>query len=103
MLRTLSSFEKYKTNVDDDRGNRRYSQNILQWSKNDFKSKKTTNGDYSFCRHINLRIKFICHLQVMISHGTIAYIYILSGHSGLNNFDPQDLLATALSLSEKSQ
>ena len=37
-----SSFEKYKINIDDVGGKRRYSQNILQWSKNDFKSK---NGD----------------------------------------------------------
>ena len=46
MLRTLSSFEKYKTNIDDVGGKRRYSRNILKWSKNDFKSKNSTNGDY---------------------------------------------------------
>ena len=32
--------------IDDVRGKRRYSRNILQWSKNDIKSKKSTNGDY---------------------------------------------------------
>ena len=42
MLRTLSLFEKYKTKIDDVGGKKRY---ILQWSKNYFKSKKTTNGD----------------------------------------------------------
>ena len=47
-LRTLSSFEKYKTNIDDVGGKRRYGRNLLQWSKNDFKIKKTTNGDYYF-------------------------------------------------------
>ena len=47
-LRTLSLFEKYKTNIDDVRKKRRYSQNILQFSKNDFKSRKSTNGDYCF-------------------------------------------------------
>ena len=52
MLRTLSLSEKYKTNIDDVEGKRRYSRNILQWSKNewsknDFKSKNSTNGDYS--------------------------------------------------------
>ena len=46
MLRTLFLFEKYKTINDDVGGKRRYSQNILQLSKNDFKSMKTTNGDY---------------------------------------------------------
>ena len=39
-------FEKYKTNIDDVGGKRRYSRNILQWCKNDFKSKNNTNGDY---------------------------------------------------------
>ena len=37
---------KYKTNIDDVGGKRRYTRNILQWSKNDFKSKNNTNGDY---------------------------------------------------------
>ena len=46
MLWTLFSFEKYKTNIDDEGGKRRYSHNILQWYKNDFKSKNKTNGDY---------------------------------------------------------
>ena len=46
MLRTLFSFEKYKANIDDVGGKRRYSQYILQWSENDFKSKINTNGDY---------------------------------------------------------
>ena len=36
-------------NIDDVRGKRRYSLNILQWSKDDIKSKKSTNGDE--CRH----------------------------------------------------
>ena len=47
MLRTLFLFEKYKTNIDDIGGKRRYSRNILQWCKNDSKIKKSTNGDYS--------------------------------------------------------
>ena len=33
-------------NIDDIKGKRRYRQNILHWSKNDFKSKNNTNGDY---------------------------------------------------------
>ena len=33
MLRTLSSIEKYKTNIDDVRGKRKFSRNILQWCK----------------------------------------------------------------------
>ena len=45
-LRTLSSSEKYKTIIDDVGEKRRYSRSILQWSKNDFESKKTTNGYY---------------------------------------------------------
>ena len=52
MLRTLSSFEKYKTNIDDVGRKSSYSRNILQWSKNDFKSQKTTNGDYLKCYHV---------------------------------------------------
>ena len=48
MFRTLSSFEKYRTNIDDMGGKKRYSWNILQWCKNDFKSKNNTNGDYLF-------------------------------------------------------
>ena len=47
MLRTLFPVEKYETNIDDVGRKRRYCRNILQWSENDFKSKKTTNGDYS--------------------------------------------------------
>ena len=46
MLWTLFLLEKYETNIDDVSGKRRYSWNILQWSKNDFKSKINTNGDY---------------------------------------------------------
>ena len=34
------------TNIDVVRGKRRYGQNILQWSKKDFKSRKNTSGDY---------------------------------------------------------
>ena len=45
-MRTLFLFEKYKTNIDDVGGKRRYCWNILQWSKNDFKSKNNTNGTY---------------------------------------------------------
>ena len=42
--------EKYETNIDDLGGKRRYSRNIPQWSKNDFKRMKSTNGDYLiFC------------------------------------------------------
>ena len=47
ILTTLYSFEKYKTNIDDVGRKRRYSRNIPQWCKDDFESKKTTNGDYS--------------------------------------------------------
>ena len=36
----------FTTNIDDVGGKRRYSQIILHWSKNDFKSKNNTNGDY---------------------------------------------------------
>ena len=39
-------FSLFETNNDDVSGKRRYSCNILQWSKNDLKSKKSTNGDY---------------------------------------------------------
>ena len=46
MLRTLSLFEKYKTNIDDIGEKRRYSRNILQWSKIDFKIMIYINGDY---------------------------------------------------------
>ena len=38
----LFLFEKYETNIDDVGGKRRYCWNILQWSKNDFKSKNNT-------------------------------------------------------------
>ena len=48
MLRTLSLLEKHKTNIDDIGGKRRHSQNMLQWCKNDFKNKKSTNEDYSW-------------------------------------------------------
>ena len=44
MLWTLFLLEKYETNIDDVGGKRRW--NILQWSKNNFKSKINTNGDY---------------------------------------------------------
>ena len=46
MLRTLFLIEKDETNIDDIGGKRRYCWNILQWSKNDFKSMIYTNGDY---------------------------------------------------------
>ena len=36
------------SNTDDIIQKRRYSWNILQWSKNYFKSMKSTNGDYSY-------------------------------------------------------
>ena len=36
------------TNIDDVRRKRRYGRNILLWSKNDFKSRINTNGDYFF-------------------------------------------------------
>ena len=36
----------YSEDTDDVGGKRRYSRNILQWTKNDFKSTKSTNGDY---------------------------------------------------------
>ena len=39
------------TNIDDVRRKRRYGRNILQWSKNDFKSRINTNGDYCFFAH----------------------------------------------------
>ena len=35
----------FSSNIDDVSGKRRYSRNILKWSKNDIK-KKSTNGDY---------------------------------------------------------
>ena len=35
-----------QTNIDDAGGKRGYSRNILQWSKNDSKSRISTNGDY---------------------------------------------------------
>ena len=57
MLRTFSPFEKYKTNIDDIGGKSRYGPNILQWSKNDFKSKNNTIGDYSSSKNIILREK----------------------------------------------
>ena len=46
LLQTLFFLEKYKTNINDVSERRRYSWNILQWSKNDLKSMITTNGDY---------------------------------------------------------
>ena len=45
-LRTLLLFKKYETIYYDIFEMRRYSRNILQWSKNDMKSTKKTNGDY---------------------------------------------------------
>ena len=44
MLRTLFLFEKYQSNIDDVSEKKRYSRNILRWSKNYFKSMKSTNG-----------------------------------------------------------
>ena len=55
----LSSFEKYKTNIDDIRGKRRHDRNILQWSKNDFKSRKTTNGDCYSLTNVLFRPKVL--------------------------------------------
>ena len=52
---THSSFEKYKTNIDDVEGKRKYNRNILQWCKNDFKSKNNTNGDY-YCHFMSITI-----------------------------------------------
>ena len=46
-MRALVTLEKYERNIDDVCLKRRYRQIILHWSKNDFKSKKTINGDYS--------------------------------------------------------
>ena len=43
----------FTTNIDDVGRKRRYGRNILQWSKNDFKSKNSTNGDY--CTEANFK------------------------------------------------
>ena len=37
----------FSANIDDVRGKKRYSWNLLQWSKNNIESKKSTNWDYS--------------------------------------------------------
>ena len=46
ILRDLLTFEKYETTNYNLSGKRRYSQNILQWNKNDMNSMKMTNGDF---------------------------------------------------------
>ena len=46
--KTVECFCKVQTNIDDLRGKRGYSRNILQWSKIDFKSRINTNGDYCY-------------------------------------------------------
>ena len=46
ILRSLSFFEKYESNIYDVRGMRRYIWNMLQWYKSNLKSMKITNGDY---------------------------------------------------------
>ena len=91
MLRTLSLFEKYKNNIDNVGRKRRYSRNILQWSKNDFKSKKppmeTTNGVWSTRSLIKI-------------HNTPPDIHVLSyfrAHAGsaVLNFEDKDLIIVA--------
>ena len=42
----VECFCKVQTNINDVGGKRRYNRNILQWSKIDFKSRISTNGDY---------------------------------------------------------
>ena len=42
-----NSGDNVKTNIDNVGGNSGYSRNILQWSKNDFKSMIYTNGHCS--------------------------------------------------------
>ena len=49
-------FSLFEINIDDVRGKRRYSRNILQWSKNNIKSKKSTNGDYYLDKRWNLEL-----------------------------------------------
>ena len=58
-MRALLTFEKYKiTNVC---GMRRYSRNIFQWNKNDIKSRKMTNGDYSIKSGFGMFLVFGCN------------------------------------------
>ena len=46
-LRALLTFEKYETTNYHVSGMRRYTRNVLQWNKNDIKSTRMTNRDYS--------------------------------------------------------
>ena len=52
LLEWHGSVSSTQTNIDDVGRKRRYTRNILQWSKNDFKSMIYTNGDYSL-NHAN--------------------------------------------------
>ena len=74
VVRNLSSFEKYKTNIDDIGGKRRYGRNILQWCKNEFKSKNNTNGDYWDVFSRNYPSHNLCKVdQIMAS---VFYIFL---------------------------
>ena len=79
-------FVTYKTNIDDVGWKRRYSRNILQWSKNDFKSQNNTNGDYCYSTLcLNFRYDTtICLTTVNKGvrskgqiHANIVYVYFI--------------------------
>ena len=55
----IYGFLFFITNIDDIIGKRRYGWNMLHWSKNDFKSKKSTNGDYFFTIFLQKFVSFI--------------------------------------------
>ena len=54
LRKKVELFCKYEANTDDVRQERRYNWIILQWSKNDFKSTNSTNGDYLHCVYASI-------------------------------------------------
>ena len=66
------------TNIDDIRRKRKYGQNILQWNKNDFKSRINTNGDYC-SKHTN-QTDASGVLEILLYFSKLL-IFIAGGHS----------------------
>ena len=66
MLWALLTFEKYEPTNYDVCGMKRYSQNILQWNKNDMISTKATTGEFSlfeqknpYCKSLGKKVRLI--------------------------------------------
>ena len=82
-MRTLLTFEKYKTTNYDVSGMRRYSRNILHWNKNDMKSTKMTKEVHFLCvsNHSVLTFSYIFSTEMPNKYNYFTvFLKVLAGH-----------------------